>query len=102
MVKFSCLGRQKLEEALEKIHGDMSSVEYVLRNLRPNIRKAIIAITAGEAVHPEVVRMQLGVFVKSAALRATVYTIPSKEKGLRLQSSEVHIGVRAGALRKFL
>ena len=50
----------------------------------------------------EEVRMQLGVFVKSAALRATVYTIPSKEKGLRLQSSEVHIGVRAGVLRKFL
>ena len=46
--------------------------------------------------------MQLGVFVKSAALRATVYTIPSKEKGLRLQSSEVHKGVRAGALRNFL
>ena len=87
-MKFSCLGRQKLEETLEMIHGDIS-VEYVLRNLRPNIRKVIIAITAGEAVHPEVVRMQLGVFVKSAALRATVYTIPSKEKGLRLQSSEV-------------
>ena len=101
MVKFSCQGRQKLEETLEMTHGDIS-VEYVLRNLRPNIRKVIIAITAGEAVHPEVVRMQLGVFVKSAALRATVYTIPSKEKGLRLQSSEVHIGVRAGALRKFL
>ena len=87
-MKFSCLGRQKLEETLEMTHGDIS-VEYVLRNLRPNIRKVIIAITAGEAVHPEVVRMQLGVFVKSAALRATVYTIPSKEKGLRLQSSEV-------------
>ena len=56
MVKFSCLGWQKLGETLEMIHGDMS-VEYVLRNLRPNIRKAIIAITAGEAVHPEVVRM---------------------------------------------
>ena len=46
--------------------------------------------------------MQLGVFVKSAALCATVYTIPSKEKGLRLQSSEVHIGVKVGALTKFL
>ena len=91
--------RQKLEEKLEMIHGDIL-VEYVLRNLRPNI--SIIAITVGEAVHPEVVRMQLGVFVKFAALRATVYTIPCKEKGLRLLSSEVHIGVRAGALRKFL
>ena len=74
MVKFSWLGSQKFEETLEMIHGDMS-VEYVLRNLRRNIRKG---------------------------LRATVYTIPSKEKGLRLQSSEVHIGVRAGVLRKFL
>ena len=51
MVKFSWLGSQKFEETLEMIHGDMS-VEYVLRNLRPNIRKGIIAITSGEAVDP--------------------------------------------------
>ena len=93
MVKFSPLGRQKLEEELEKLHEGVSSVEYVFRYLRPFIRKVIIAITAGEGVHPEVIRMQLGVFVKSAALRATVYTIPSEENGLRLQSSKVHIGV---------
>ena len=65
-----------------------------MRSLRPNIRKVLLAVAAGESVHPEVIRMQLGVFVKSAAaLRAEVFTIPSKVKGLRLQSSEVHIGV---------
>ena len=46
----------------------MSSAEYVLRHLRTTIRSVVIAITAGEAVHPEVVLMQLGVFVKSALL----------------------------------
>ena len=33
--------------------------------------------------------MQLGVFVKSAALRAEVFSITSKAEGLRLQSSEI-------------
>ena len=33
MSKFSYLGRQKLEEALEKLHEGMSSAEYVLRLL---------------------------------------------------------------------
>ena len=37
--------------------------------------------------------MLLGVFVKSAVLRASVLTIPSRADGLRIQSSEVHIAV---------
>ena len=48
-------------------------------------------MAAGEAIHPEIVRMQLGVFVKSAILNAEVYTMLEKECGLRVQSSEVHI-----------
>ena len=59
--------------------------------MRPNLRKVVISISAGEAVHPEIVRMQLGIFVKSAALRAAVFTIPSRVTGLRMQSSEVHL-----------
>ena len=65
-----------------------------MSKLRAKVRTFLLRIAAGESVHPEVIRMQLGVFVKSAAaLRAEVFTIPSKVKGLRLQSSEVHIGV---------
>ena len=37
--------------------------------------------------------MVLGVIVKSAVLRASVFTMPSKTTGLRIQSSEVHIAV---------
>ena len=75
MVKFSPLGRQKLEEELKKLHEGVSSVEYVLRNLRPIIRKVIIAITAGEGVHPEVIRMQLSVFVKAPHLPPPIHLI---------------------------
>ena len=53
----------------------------------------MLAVAAGDAIHPEIVRMQLGVFVKSAVLNAEVYTMPEKECGLRVQSSEVHIAV---------
>lgn len=91
--KFSPLGRQKFEESLEKLHGNFSSAEFALRYLRPKMRRLLVAIAAGEAIHPEIVRMQLGIFVKSAVLRAEVYTIPTKLRGLRIQSSEVHIGV---------
>ena len=34
----------------------------------------------------------MGIFVKSAVLRAEVFIIPTKNEGLRMQSSEVHIG----------
>ena len=37
--------------------------------------------------------MQLGVFVKSGVMNAEVFTIPTKQVGLRVQSSEVHIAV---------
>lgn len=88
--KFSSLGRQKFETSLEKLHGDKSSAEFALLKLRPKLRSFLLAIAAGEAIHPELVRMQMGVFVKSAVLRAEVFVIPCKEDGLRLQSSEIH------------
>ena len=89
--KFSSLGRQNFESSLEKIHGESSSAEFALLKLRPALRSFLLAVAAGEAIHPELVRMQLGVFVKSAVLRAQVFVIPCKADGLRLQSSEIHI-----------
>ena len=63
-----------------------------MSKLRPKVRTFLLRIAAGESVHPEIVRMQMGVFVKSAVLRAEVFSIPTKIEGLRMQSSEVHIG----------
>ena len=40
--------------------------------LRSNVRSFLLAVTEGEAIHPEIVRMEMGVFVKSAVLRAQV------------------------------
>ena len=91
--KFTPVGRQKFEIALEKIHGEKSSAEYPQTYLRPNIRSLLLAVAAGEAIHPEIVRMQLGVFVKSGVLNGEVFTIPTKQTGLRIQSSEVLIAV---------
>ena len=87
MRKFSMLGRQKLESSLEDIFGNISTVQYCLSKLRPKVRTFLLRIAAGESVHPKIVRMQMGVFVKSAVLRAEVFSIPTKIKGLRMQSS---------------
>ena len=92
MRKFSMLGRQKLESSLEDIFGNISTVQYCLSKLRSKVRTFLLRIAAGESVHPEIVRMQMGIFVKSAVLRAEVFTMPTKSEGLRMQSSEVHIG----------
>ena len=94
MKKFNTLGRQKLESSLEDIFGNISTAQYCLSKLRPKVRTFLVRITAGESIHPEIVRMQIGVFVKSAVLRAEVFTMPEKKDGLRLQSSEVHIAHR--------
>ena len=70
--KFTPLARQRFEEGLQKLHADVLSVQGSPMGLRPNIRSFLLAVTAGEAIHPEIVRMQMGVFVKSAVLRAEV------------------------------
>ena len=92
MKKFTLLGRQKFESNLEAMFGNISSAQYCLSKLRPKVRTYLLAVAAGEAIHPEIVRMQMGTFVKSAVLRAQVFTIPTKVDGLRIQSTEVHIG----------
>ena len=89
--KFSSLGRRNFESSLENIHGNISSAEFALVKLRPAVRSFLLAVSAGEAIHPELVRMQMAVFVKSAVLRAQVFLLPHKADGLRLQSSEIHI-----------
>ena len=86
------VGRHKLEASLVDIFGDTSTAQYSLSKVRSKVRTFLLKIAAGEYIHPEIVRMQMGVFVKSAILRAEVFTIPSKTVGLRVQSSEVHIG----------
>ena len=92
MRKFTTVGRHKFESSLVEIFGDISTAQYCLSKLRPKVRTFLLKIAAGESIHPEIVRMQMAVFVKSASLRAEVFTMPSKTVGLRVQSSEVHIG----------
>ena len=71
-LKFTPLARQCFEEGLQKLYADVPSVQRSLMSLRPNVRSFLLAVCAGEAIHPEIVRMQMGVFVKSAVLRAQV------------------------------
>ena len=49
----------------------------------------ILKITAGERILPEYVRVVLSGCLKVAALKAMVYTIPSKAKGLRVETSDI-------------
>ena len=49
-------------------------------------------IAAGERILPEYVRVVLAGCMKVAALNASVYTMPSKEKGLRIQTSDIILG----------
>ena len=75
MTKFTAVGRQKLEASLVEIFGEISTAQYCLMKVRPKVRTFLLKVAAGESIHPEIVRMQLGVFVKSAILRAEVFVI---------------------------
>ena len=90
--KFYPIGRQVFETQLVKVREGNPSAKWPLLKLRPRLRSILITIASGEAIPPEIIWMQLGVFFKSAALRAEVFTIAAKKHGLRLQSSEIHIG----------
>ena len=65
----------------------MPSAKFFKLKLRPKLRTLILTIASGERIRPEIVRMQLGNFVKVLVLRAAV------AEGLRVQSSEIHVGV---------
>ena len=60
--------------------------------MRPKVRALILKICAGERILPEYVRVVLSGCMKVAALKAVVYTIPSKAKGLRVQTSDIILG----------
>ena len=90
--KFSNACRSHLSDALRAIRSDVSSARFSVQYLRPKVRAVLLKISAGERVHPEIIRINLSGCVKSACLKAVVFTIPSKVKGLRVQSSDVFLG----------
>ena len=90
--KFTTLGRKHLTESLMRICGDDCSPKFSLTYLRPEVRAILIKVAAGERIHPELTRVVLAGCVKVAALRAVVYTMPTKMKGLRIQSSDIILG----------
>ena len=90
--KFSIVGRSHLSRTLTELAKPHSSARYSVQYLSPEVRGVLLAVAAGEGIHPEIVRVNLAGCLKLAALRAVVYTIPSKARGLRIQSSDVLFG----------
>ena len=86
------IGRTHFSDGLVSIRKDISSARFSLQYLRPRIRAVLLQIAAGERIHPEIVRINLSSCVKLACLKAVVFTIPSKKKGLRMQTSDVFFG----------
>ena len=91
-MKFSIIARTHLVNALSRDRGDDCCAKYSLKHLRPCVRAMLLKIAAGERIPPEYIRVVLGGCVKAAALRAVVYTIPSKAKGLRVQTTDIILG----------
>ena len=60
--------------------------------LRPTVRALLLKIAAGERIPPEYVRICLAGCMKVGSVSAVVKTMPSKEKGLRIQSSDIILG----------
>ena len=60
--------------------------------LRPKIRTLLLRVSAGERIPPEFVRIALSGCLKVAVLKALVNTIPSKAKGLRVQTTDIVLG----------
>ena len=63
-----------------------------MQYLRPAVRALLLKIACGERIPPEFVRIVLAGCLKGASLRAVVKTIPTKEKGLRIQTSDIILG----------
>ena len=90
--KFSNVGRGRFSDTLRGMRNNISSARFSLQPLRPRVRAALLRIAAGERIHPEIVRINLASCVKAACLKAVVFTMPSKQKGLRMQSSDIFLG----------
>ena len=88
--KFSPTTRCSFARSLKNLREEgISSARSSVQYLRPGIRAPLIRLAAGECIHPEILLINLGTIVKALSLRATVYTIPTKDTGLRIQSSSV-------------
>ena len=91
-MKFSPVGRAHLRDSLVRIRDNKSSAKFSLEYMRPSMRGLILSVSAGERISPEFVRVVLAGCLKVASLRSVVYTIPSKEEGLRIQTSDIVLG----------
>ena len=91
-MRFSSVGRSHLSEGIARIRDEQPSAKFSLQYLRPSVRGLLLNVSAGERIPPEFVRVVLAGILKSASLRAVVCTIPSKEVGLRIQTSDIVLG----------
>ena len=64
----------------------------VVQCLQPSVRAVLLKVVGGERVPPGFVRVVLTGCLKIGALNATVFTIPSKAQGLRIQTSDIILG----------
>ena len=91
-MKFSAVGRAKLAKSLQTLRDEQSSAKYSLKFLRPTVRGLLFKVSAGERLPSEFIRVVLGGCLKVASLRSVVFTMPSKQEGLRIQTSDVILG----------
>ena len=56
------------------------------------MRAVLLKVAGGERIPPEFVRAVLAGCLKVGALNATVFTMPSKSRGLRIQTSDIILG----------
>ena len=64
----------------------------VVQCLQPSVRAVLLKVAGGERIPPEFVRAVLAGCLKVGALNATVFTMPSKSRGLRIQTSDIILG----------
>ena len=64
----------------------------VVQCLRPSVRAVLLKVAGGEGIPPEFVRVLLAGCLKVGALNAAVFTMPSKSRGLRIQTSDIILG----------
>ena len=56
------------------------------------MRAVLLKVAGGERIPPEFVRAVLAGCLKVGALNSTVFTMPSKSRGLRIQTSDIILG----------
>ena len=91
-MKFSFIGPSHLASSLEEMRDEQSSAKYSFQFLRPSVRGLLLSVSVGGRIPPEFVRVVISGCLKVAGLRTVVFTIPSKEKGLRIQTSDIILG----------